>query len=132
MTTPNKLTGLDRVFDFNRRMHPCRLRTVKKELEQMERRREEYKRERRVHQRQLRCHQHQLTSAYLGRRVANPQGVVLHGRYLLLRLLGRGGFSEVYRALDLLDLRHVACKIHRVSSLLHTHTHTLHSSLLLT
>jgi len=39
----------------------------------MERRREEYKRERRVHQRQLRCHQHQLTSAYLGRRVANPQ-----------------------------------------------------------
>jgi len=92
----------------------CRLRTVKKELEKMQRRREEYKRERKVHQRQLRCHMHQLNSAYLGRAVVNPQGVVLQGRYLLLRLLGRGGFSEVYRALDLLDLRHVACKIHKV------------------
>lgn len=37
------------------------------------------------------------------------------GRYLMLSLLGKGGFSEVYRAFDLKDLREVACKIHSVN-----------------
>ncbi|KAL4420566.1 hypothetical protein ABPG75_010222 [Micractinium tetrahymenae] len=41
---------------------------------------------------------------------------VLHGRYLLLKLLGRGGFSEVFKAFDLVDLREVACKIHQLNS----------------
>lgn len=41
---------------------------------------------------------------------------VLHERYLMLKLLGRGGFSEVYRAYDLKAFRHVACKIHQLAS----------------
>jgi len=41
---------------------------------------------------------------------------VLHNRYLLLNMLGRGGFSEVYRAYDLISLRPVAVKIHQLSS----------------
>jgi tousled-like kinase len=41
---------------------------------------------------------------------------VLNSRYLLLGLLGRGGFSEVYRAFDLSALREVACKIHQLSA----------------
>jgi tousled-like kinase len=41
---------------------------------------------------------------------------VLHNRYLLLNMLGRGGFSEVYRAYDLVALRPVAVKIHQLSS----------------
>eukprot|EP01103_Thecamoeba_quadrilineata_P020472 TRINITY_DN879_c0_g1_i2.p1 TRINITY_DN879_c0_g1~~TRINITY_DN879_c0_g1_i2.p1 ORF type:complete len:661 (-),score=170.81 TRINITY_DN879_c0_g1_i2:313-2295(-) len=37
---------------------------------------------------------------------------LLENRYLLLCLLGRGGFSEVYQAYDLKELRRVACKLH--------------------
>ena len=41
---------------------------------------------------------------------------ILHGRYLLLELLGKGGFSEVFKSLDLKEFRHVAVKIHQLSS----------------
>ncbi|KDD75352.1 protein kinase, partial [Helicosporidium sp. ATCC 50920] len=44
------------------------------------------------------------------------QHPVLNERYLLLDMLGRGGFSEVYRALDLTALQEVAVKIHQLSA----------------
>ncbi|XP_052112777.1 serine/threonine-protein kinase TOUSLED [Arachis duranensis] len=37
---------------------------------------------------------------------------ILHHRYALLNLLGKGGFSEVYKAFDLVEHRYVACKLH--------------------
>ncbi|KAL9235392.1 hypothetical protein vseg_010153 [Gypsophila vaccaria] len=37
---------------------------------------------------------------------------ILNRRYALLNLLGKGGFSEVYKAYDLVDHRYVACKLH--------------------
>lgn len=37
---------------------------------------------------------------------------ILNRRYALLNLLGKGGFSEVYKAFDLVDHRYVACKLH--------------------
>lgn len=40
---------------------------------------------------------------------------LLSERYLLLELLGRGGFSEVFRAYDLHEHKEVACKIHQLS-----------------
>lgn len=53
----------------------------------------------------------------------NDEGVSVFGkypkvkeRYLLLNLLGRGGFSEVFRAFDLEESRFVACKIHQLAS----------------
>ncbi|KAK2570247.1 Serine/threonine-protein kinase tousled-like 1 [Acropora cervicornis] len=39
----------------------------------------------------------------------------LNQRYLLLNLLGKGGFSEVYKGYDLVEHRYVACKIHQLS-----------------
>lgn len=39
----------------------------------------------------------------------------LSERYQVLSLLGKGGFSEVYRAFDCLEMRFVACKIHQLS-----------------
>ncbi|KAM9837360.1 serine/threonine-protein kinase tousled-like 2 isoform 1-T1 [Aulostomus maculatus] len=39
----------------------------------------------------------------------------LNDRYLLLHLLGRGGFSEVYKAFDLTEQRYVAIKIHQLN-----------------
>jgi tousled-like kinase len=40
---------------------------------------------------------------------------LLNKRYLLLHLLGKGGFSEVYKAFDLLEMQEVACKIHELN-----------------
>jgi len=40
----------------------------------------------------------------------------LNDRYVLMNLLGKGGFSEVWRAYDLEKLRHVAVKIHQLQS----------------
>jgi tousled-like kinase len=38
----------------------------------------------------------------------------LNDRYVLLELLGKGGFSEVWRAYDLTEIREVAVKIHQL------------------
>jgi tousled-like kinase len=40
---------------------------------------------------------------------------ILKSRYLLTKLLGKGGFSEVYKAFDLMEVKKVACKIHQVN-----------------
>ncbi|EDQ90680.1 uncharacterized protein MONBRDRAFT_31879 [Monosiga brevicollis MX1] len=40
----------------------------------------------------------------------------LSERYLLCSLLGKGGFSEVYKAYDLREHRYVACKVHQLNS----------------
>lgn len=41
---------------------------------------------------------------------------ILKERYILLRLTGKGGFSEVWKAYDLNENRYVACKIHQLNS----------------
>ncbi|XP_021628525.1 serine/threonine-protein kinase TOUSLED isoform X1 [Manihot esculenta] len=42
---------------------------------------------------------------------------ILNHRYALLNLLGRGGFSEVYKqAYDLIEHRYVACKLHGLNA----------------
>ncbi|CAH8383266.1 unnamed protein product [Eruca vesicaria subsp. sativa] len=41
---------------------------------------------------------------------------VLNCRYALLNLLGKGGFSEVYKAYDLVNHRYVACKLHGLNA----------------
>src|SRR5690606_14235531 len=41
---------------------------------------------------------------------------ILNDRFLLIKLLGRGGFSEVYKAYDLIECRYIACKIHELSN----------------
>nr|GLL43255.1 serine/threonine-protein kinase TOUSLED isoform X1 [Ipomoea trifida] len=41
---------------------------------------------------------------------------ILNRRYALLNLLGKGGFSEVYKAFDLIEHRYVACKLHGLNA----------------
>lgn len=40
---------------------------------------------------------------------------ILNERYVLLNLLGKGGFSEVFKAVDLREGTYVACKIHQLA-----------------
>lgn len=40
---------------------------------------------------------------------------MLNKRYLLLSLLGKGGFSEVHKCFDLQEQRYVACKVHQLN-----------------
>eukprot|EP01117_Protostelium_nocturnum_P012976 TRINITY_DN4804_c0_g1_i1.p1 TRINITY_DN4804_c0_g1~~TRINITY_DN4804_c0_g1_i1.p1 ORF type:complete len:683 (+),score=211.14 TRINITY_DN4804_c0_g1_i1:73-2121(+) len=42
---------------------------------------------------------------------------ILKDRYILLTLLGKGGFSEVYKAFDMDDMQYVACKIHQLNTM---------------
>jgi tousled-like kinase len=41
---------------------------------------------------------------------------VLDSRYLFLNMLGKGGFSEVFKAFDLQEMRLVACKVHQLNA----------------
>lgn len=41
---------------------------------------------------------------------------VLNRRYVLMNMLGKGGFSEVYKAYDVQEMTVVACKIHQLNS----------------
>ena len=41
--------------------------------------------------------------------------IELNGRYLLLNLIGKGGFSEVYKAYDYQDQMMVDIKIHQIN-----------------
>lgn len=41
---------------------------------------------------------------------------VLHKRYLLLALIGKGGYSEVYKAYDLFEHIYIAIKFHQLNS----------------
>ena len=42
---------------------------------------------------------------------------VLKNRYVLLKIIGKGGFSEVFKGYDCDELRYVACKIHQLNTL---------------
>ena len=52
--------------------------------------------------------QHEDVSKY-------KSNIELNGRYLLLNLLGKGGFSEVYKAYDSEEQLMVAIKIHQLN-----------------
>ena len=41
---------------------------------------------------------------------------ILNNQYQVLSLLGKGGFSEVYKVFDFMNLRYAACKLHSINS----------------
>lgn len=69
---------------------------------------EKLERERNLHIRELKRINNEDQSRY-------NTHIVLNDRYLLLMLLGKGGFSEVHKGFDLKEQRYVACKIHQLN-----------------
>lgn len=86
----------------------CRLLSVKREEEAVQRDRDRLELDRARHLREM-------------RRIRDEDGSrfnnfpILNRRYSLLNLLGKGGFSEVYKAFDLVENRYVACKLHSLN-----------------
>ncbi|KAK9734651.1 hypothetical protein RND81_04G154900 [Saponaria officinalis] len=86
-------------------IYKSRLASIKREEEVVFREKDRYELEKGRHIREM-------------KRIRDEDGSrfnnfpILNRRYALLNLLGKGGFSEVYKAYDLVDHRYVACKLH--------------------
>ncbi|CAG4989219.1 unnamed protein product [Parnassius apollo] len=81
---------------------------LKKEDADLQLEMEKLERERNLHIRELKRIHNEDQSRFS----AHP---VLSERYLLLMLLGKGGFSEVHKAFDLREQRYTACKVHQLN-----------------
>ncbi|CEF65993.1 Serine/threonine-protein kinase tousled-like 2 [Strongyloides ratti] len=81
---------------------------LKKEEADVQMEKDRLERERNLHIRELKRVQYEENSRF-------KTYEELNNRYLCLSLLGKGGFSEVWRAFDLEENRYVACKIHHVN-----------------
>eukprot|EP01134_Creolimax_fragrantissima_P004024 CFRG4024T1 len=86
-----------------------RLYNLKKQETELMNERSRLDRERNLHIRQLKRIRDEDKSVF-------STCPVVHDRYLLLELLGKGGFSEVFKSFDLLEMRYVACKIHSLNA----------------
>ena len=85
-----------------------RQNSLKKDDAEMATEMEKLERERNLHIRELKRIHNEDQSKY----TIHP---TLNDRYLLLSLLGKGGFSEVHKGFDLKEQRYVACKIHQLN-----------------
>ncbi|XP_060662622.1 serine/threonine-protein kinase tousled-like 2 [Drosophila nasuta] len=90
-------------------MLKLRQNALKKEDADLQRELESLVCQRGLHIREVKRIQNEDQSIYNN----NP---VLNDRYLLLTLLGKGGYSEVYKAFDLKEQRYAACKIHQLNN----------------
>lgn len=95
-------------FPFQDEMIKSRLCALKREEEMIMRERDRYELEKARLIREMKRIRDED-----GSRFNNYQ--ILNHRYALLNLLGKGGFSEVYKAFDLVEYRYVACKLHGLS-----------------
>lgn len=86
-----------------------RLAILKKDEMEVASQREKLRVEQSLHAKQLHLMKDEMASKF-------NDFPLLNGRYVLTNLLGRGGFSEVYKAFDLETLQEVACKIHQLNA----------------
>ncbi|CAD6185793.1 unnamed protein product [Caenorhabditis auriculariae] len=93
-------------------IYKLRREHLKKEELDLQMEREKLERERQLHIRELKRIGNEMASTYKDHSLLNK-------RYLMLCLLGKGGFSEVWKAFDIEENRYVACKIHHANYVKH-------------
>ena len=86
-----------------------RERQLRKEEQDLILESEKLERERNLHIRELKRIDGENASHF------KSYPVLCNDRYIFLELLGKGGFSEVYKAFDQREFRYVACKVHQLS-----------------
>ncbi|KAM7427763.1 Serine/threonine-protein kinase tousled-like 2 [Porites harrisoni] len=98
-------------MEYHEREEILKLRALalKKEKTDVQTELEKLDGERMLHIRELKRIQNEDSSKF-------KDHPTLNKRYLLLNLLGKGGFSEVYKGYDLLEHRYAVCKIHQLSN----------------
>ncbi|XP_076461633.1 serine/threonine-protein kinase tousled-like 2 isoform X2 [Babylonia areolata] len=98
------------IADFYEQDEILKLRqaALKKEDADLQLELEKLERERNLHIRELKRIHNEDNSRF-------KDHPILNERYLLLCLLGKGGFSEVHKGFDMKEQRYVACKIHQLN-----------------
>lgn len=71
--------------------------------------------EKAAHQKELKRIMHEDQSRFYRDQGTLRKLPCLKERYLFISLLGKGGFSEVWKALDLVELKEVAVKVHQLN-----------------
>ncbi|KAI5323322.1 hypothetical protein L3X38_032394 [Prunus dulcis] len=102
-------TGVQEEFLVQDEIYKSRLASIKREEEVLLRERDRYELEKGRLIREMKRIRDED-----GSRFNNFQ--ILNHRFALLNLLGKGGFSEVYKAFDLVEHRYVACKLHGLNA----------------
>ncbi|KAA0713311.1 Serine/threonine-protein kinase tousled-like 1-B [Triplophysa tibetana] len=105
-TLPTLLTVAE--YHEQEEIFKLRLGHLKKEEAEIQAELERLERVRNLHIRELKRINNEDSSQF-------KDHPTLNERYLLLHLLGRGGFSEVYKAFDLFEQRYTAVKIHQLN-----------------
>jgi tousled-like kinase len=95
-------------YVLSEEIHKTRVSSLKKEEDCIARERESLEREKQAYIRILKRTRDEDASRF-------NQHPLLGNRYVLMNMLGRGGFSEVYKAFDVVEMREVACKLHQLS-----------------
>ncbi|KAJ6237327.1 tousled-like kinase [Anaeramoeba flamelloides] len=90
-------------------VYKLRLATIRKEKVELEKERSNLKIQKHLQMKQIRRLENEENSRFRG----NP--LLKNDRYLVLSLLGKGGFSEVFKTYDLQEFRLVACKFHQLN-----------------
>uniref|UniRef100_A0A8C7JP16 non-specific serine/threonine protein kinase n=1 Tax=Oncorhynchus kisutch TaxID=8019 RepID=A0A8C7JP16_ONCKI len=106
--TPPLPLCLNAEYHEQEEIFKLRLGHLKKEEAEIQAELERLERVRNLHIRELKRIHNEDNSTF-------KDHPTLNDRYLLLYLLGRGGFSEVYKAFDLTEQRYVAVKIHQLN-----------------
>ncbi|CAD7941822.1 unnamed protein product [Amoebophrya sp. A120] len=97
----------ERIFE-QREMYNSRAEFLRREEAELVQREERFMAERTMHEKRLKILNAERNSKY-------NNYPCFRNRYQLGNLIGKGGFSEVYKAIDLERLREVAFKIHEVN-----------------
>lgn len=102
-----KLLSLAEFYEMDDIMK-LRQAALKKEDVDVQLELEKLERERNLHIRELKRIHNEDNSRF-------KDHPILNERYLLLNLIGKGGFSEVHKGFDLKEQKYVACKIHQLN-----------------
>ena len=112
--TSSFVSDVHREFALSEEVHKTRVNQLRREEEAISREREVLEREKLALAREIKRTRDEDDSRFNDFPMLGAQEPGCE-RYVLTNLLGRGGFSEVYRAWDCHEMKEVACKLHSLN-----------------